>query len=198
MGAYTPVRHLEHWLPEISQRILVPLAEGLDAEGQPYQGVLYAGLMINDFGPKVVEFNVRFGDPECQVLMMRLESDLVELMLACAERRLGEIEAPRMSDDFALTVVMAAEGYPGTPKKGGEIDLDSAEENGAKIFHAGTKRDGGRLVANGGRVLNVTAKGATATEAQAAAYEAVDAVQFPDGFCRRDIGQREVRRERHG
>ena len=199
MGAYSPAPVLTDKLRDQAMReIIEPTVRTMREEGMPYSGVLYAGLMLTKTGPQLIEYNVRFGDPECQVLMMRLESDLVELMLASAERRLGEIEAPRMSDDFALTVVMAAEGYPGTPKKGGEIDLGSAEENGAKVFHAGTKRDGGWLVANGGRVLNVTAKGATATEAQAAAYEAVDAVEFPDGFCRRDIGQREVRRERHG
>ncbi|GAB5351960.1 Phosphoribosylamine--glycine ligase [Qipengyuania sp. 483] len=199
MGAYSPAPVLTDKLRDQAMReIIEPTVRTMREEGMPYSGVLYAGLMLTKTGPQLIEYNVRFGDPECQVLMMRLESDLVELMLACAERRLGEIEAPRMSDDFALTVVMAAEGYPGTPKKGGEIDLGSAEENGAKVFHAGTKRDGDRLVANGGRVLNVTAKGATATEAQSAAYEAVDAVQFPAGFCRRDIGQREVRRERHG
>jgi phosphoribosylamine--glycine ligase len=144
----------------------------------------------------LIEYNVRFGDPECQVLMMRLESDLGEIMLACAEGRLGEIEPPRFSDDFALTVVMAAEGYPGTPRKGGTIDLGHSEAHGAKVFHAGTAYDGESLTATGGRVLNVTARGASAGEAQAAAYRAVDAVDFPDGFCRRDIGQREVRRER--
>ncbi|MCA0978868.1 phosphoribosylamine--glycine ligase [Qipengyuania flava] len=199
MGAYSPAPVLTDTLREQAMReIIEPTVRTMREEGMPYSGVLYAGLMLTKNGPQLIEYNVRFGDPECQVLMMRLESDLVELMLACAERRLSEIEAPRMSEDFALTVVMAAEGYPGTPKKGGAIDLGSAEENGAKIFHAGTKHEDGRLVANGGRVLNVTAKGATATQAQAAAYQAVDAVEFPDGFCRRDIGQREVRRERHG
>ena len=199
MGAYSPAPVLTDTLREQAMReIIEPTVRTMREEGMPYSGVLYAGLMLTKNGPQLIEYNVRFGDPECQVLMMRLESDLVELMLACAERRLSEIEAPRMSEDFALTVVMAAEGYPGTPKKGGAIDLGSAEGNGAKIFHAGTKHEDGRLVANGGRVLNVTAKGATATQAQAAAYQAVDAVEFPDGFCRRDIGQREVRRERHG
>ncbi|MBX7536627.1 phosphoribosylamine--glycine ligase [Qipengyuania sp. GH1] len=199
MGAYSPAPVLTDTLRKQAMReIIEPTVRTMREEGMPYSGVLYAGLMLTKHGPQLIEYNVRFGDPECQVLMMRLESDLVELMLACAERRLSEIEAPRMSEDFALTVVMAAEGYPGTPKKGGAIDLGSAEDNGAKIFHAGTKHEDGRLVANGGRVLNVTAKGATATQAQTAAYEAVDAVEFPDGFCRRDIGQREVRRERHG
>ncbi len=199
MGAYSPAPVLTDALREQAMReIIEPTVRTMREEGIPYSGVLYAGLMLTKTGPQLIEYNVRFGDPECQVLMMRLESDLVELMLACAEGRLGEIETPKMSHDFALTVVMAAEGYPGTPKKGGSIDLGEAEANGAKVFHAGTKRENGQLVASGGRVLNVAAKGSTATEAQANAYAAVDAIDFADGFCRRDIGQREVRRERHG
>ncbi len=199
MGAYSPAPVLTDALRDRAMKeIIEPTVRTMREEGMPYSGVLYAGLMLTKDGPQLIEYNVRFGDPECQVLMMRLESDLVELMLACAERRLGEIEAPKMSDDFALTVVMAAEGYPGTPKKGGSIDLGEAEAGGAKVFHAGTKLVDGGLVASGGRVLNVTAKGSTATEAKANAYAAVDAIDFADGFCRRDIGQREVRRERHG
>jgi phosphoribosylamine--glycine ligase len=116
-------------------------------------------------------------------------------MLACAQGRLGEVAAPKLADEFALTVVMAAQGYPDTPKKGGSIELGAAEASGAKVFQAGTAMAGGQLVASGGRVLNVTAKGASVTEAQRKAYAAVDAITFPDGFCRRDIGQREVRRE---
>ncbi|MEE4288809.1 MAG: phosphoribosylglycinamide synthetase C domain-containing protein, partial [Erythrobacter sp.] len=157
---------------------------------------LYAGLMLTRDGPKLIEYNCRFGDPECQVLMMRLESDLLDVMHACASERLNSIEA-RFADQTALTVVMAARGYPGTPQKGGAIDLGTAEAGGAKVFHAGTKlREDGRLVANGGRVLNVTATGADVTQAQAAAYQAVDAIDFPDGFCRRDIGWKEVAREK--
>jgi phosphoribosylamine--glycine ligase len=180
---------------EVLARIITPTVRTLAAEGMPYQGVLFAGLMLTEAGPKLIEYNARFGDPECQVLMTRLESDLVELMLACAQGKLGQIAAPEMSDDFALTVVMAAQGYPGTPKKGGAIDLGQAEAGGAKVFHAGTALVDGRLVANGGRVLNVTARGASATEAQRRAYAAVDGITFAEGFCRRDIGQREVRRE---
>ena len=147
-------------------------------------------------GPKLIEYNARFGDPECQVLMLRLESDLAELLLACAENRLGACQPPRFSPDTALTVVMAAAGYPGTPQKGGKIaGLAEAEANGAKVFHAGTALADGALVANGGRVLNVTARGVSAREAQAKAYAAVDAIDFPEGFCRRDIGWREVARE---
>ncbi|QZD90865.1 phosphoribosylamine--glycine ligase [Qipengyuania aurantiaca] len=199
MGAYSPAPVLTDALREQAMaEIIEPTVRTMREEGMPYTGVLYAGLMLTKTGPQLIEYNVRFGDPECQVLMMRLESDLVELMLACAEKRLGEIEAPTMSEDYALTVVMAAEDYPGTPKKGGRIELGDAEASGAKVFHAGTKRVDGTLVAAGGRVLNVTARGTSATEAQKRAYEAVDAIDFADGFCRRDIGQREVRRERHG
>ena len=182
-------------VPYFMREIVEPTVRTMAAEGTPYSGVLYAGLMLTKDGPQLIEYNARFGDPECQVLMMRLESDLVELMQACAQGRLGDIAEPALSGDFALTVVMAAEGYPGTPRKGGTIDLGEAEAGGAKVFHAGTKLAGETLTSSGGRVLNVTARGASATEAQAKAYEAVDAITFPDGFCRRDIGQREVRRE---
>ncbi len=197
MGAYSPAPVLTEALQARAMREIVePTVRTMREEGMPYSGVLYAGLMLTSEGPQLIEYNARFGDPECQVLMMRLENDLVELMLACAQGKLGEVAAPKLADEFALTVVMAAEGYPGTPKKGGAIDLGNAETDGAKVFHAGTTMDGGKLVASGGRVLNVTAKGASATDAQRKAYAAVDAIDFPDGFCRRDIGQREVRRER--
>ena len=181
-------------------RIIGPTVRAMTDIGAPYSGVLYAGLMLTRDGPKLIEYNCRFGDPECQVLMMRLESDLGELLLACAENRLSACEPPRFSPDTALTVVMAAEGYPGTPTKGGRIDgLDKAEASGAKVFHAGTARDdSGNLIANGGRVLNVTARAPTVREAQAAAYAAVDAIDFAQGFCRRDIGWREVDREGRG
>ena len=165
----------------------------------PYSGVLYAGLMLTKEGVKLIEYNARFGDPECQVLMLRLESDLGELLLAVAESKLATLQPPRLSPDTALTVVMAADGYPGTPKKGGAIrGLDAAEATGAKVFHAGTALADGQLVATGGRVLNVTARGTSATEAQARAYAAVDSIDFADGFCRRDIGYREVAREAEG
>ncbi|QKG70856.1 phosphoribosylamine--glycine ligase [Erythrobacter mangrovi] len=197
MGAYSPAPVLSEALQaRVMREIVEPTVRTMREEGMPYSGVLYAGLMLTKDGPQLIEYNARFGDPECQVLMMRLESDLVELMLACAQGRLDEIAPPKLADEFALTVVMAAEGYPGTPKKGGAIDLGDAEAAGAKVFHAGTALGDGKLVASGGRVLNVTAKGASATEAQRKAYTAVDAITFPEGFCRRDIGQREVRRER--
>ena len=162
----------------------------------PYSGVLFAGLMLTDEGPKLIEYNARFGDPECQVMLSRLESDLGELLLACAEGRLADMAPPRFSADTALTVVMAAQGYPDTPKKGGSINgVEQAEATGAKVFHAGTALSGEQLVAAGGRVLNVTARGANVTEAQKAAYAAVDAISAPELFCRRDIGWREVARE---
>ncbi len=202
MGAYSPARVLT---PELEARvmaeIIAPTVATLAAEGNPYSGVLFAGLMLTDQGPKLIEYNARFGDPECQVLMMRLEDDLVELLLSVAEARLADHPPVTLAGRFALTVVMAAKGYPGTPEKGGAIGgLDAAQANGAKIFHAGTalkdkERNGETLIANGGRVLNVTATGATVGEAQAAAYAAVDAIAFPTGFCRRDIGWREVARE---
>ncbi|WP_374407354.1 phosphoribosylamine--glycine ligase [Pelagerythrobacter sp.] len=199
MGAYSPAKVLTPTLHgEVLERIIAPTVRTLADEGTPYSGVLFAGLMLTETGPKLIEYNARFGDPECQVLMMRLESDLGDLMLACAKNRLGTCDPVRRSPQTALTVVMAANGYPGTPEKGGAIALGDAEANGAKVFHAGTKLDGATLVANGGRVLNVTACGANVTEAQAAAYKAVEAIDFPSGFCRRDIGWREVERERKG
>ncbi|MBB3877720.1 phosphoribosylamine--glycine ligase [Sphingomonas pseudosanguinis] len=197
MGAYSPARVLT---PELEaqaiDRIVRPTVERLRAEGTPFSGVLYAGLMLTEQGPKLIEYNARFGDPECQVLMLRFQGDLLAVMLAVAEGRLAELPAPAFSDDPALTVVMAAAGYPGTPKAGGSIDaIDAAEATGAVVFQAGTKMQGEQLVASGGRVLAVTASAATVGEAQAAAYRAVDAIHFPDGFCRRDIGWREVARE---
>ena len=197
MGAYSPAPVLTAALEaEVMERIIAPTVSTLAEEGTPYQGVLFAGLMLTKDGPSLIEYNVRFGDPECQVLMLRLESDLAELMLACAQGRLAEVDPPQMATDFALTVVMAAEGYPATPKKGGRIDLGEAEAHGATVFHAGTRRDGDSLLANGGRVLAVTARGSNVGAAKYRAYEAIDAIEFPDGFCRRDIGWREVARER--
>lgn len=197
MGAYSPARVLTPDLEAQSLReIVAPTIATLAAEGMPYSGVLYAGLMLTADGPKLIEYNARFGDPECQVLMMRLDSDLLPLLLAIAQGRLAEAPAPVFSDDVALTVVMAAAGYPGTPETGGAIGgIDAAEQTGAKVFQAGTKLVDRRLVAAGGRVLAVTARGEDVRTAQAAAYRAVDAIDFPTGFCRRDIGWREVARE---
>ncbi|WP_296675423.1 phosphoribosylamine--glycine ligase [Novosphingobium sp.] len=197
MGAYSPARVLTPALQaEALSRIIVPTVQTLASEGMPYSGVLFLGLMLTATGPQLIEYNCRFGDPECQVILMRLESDLVELLLACAENRLGAIAPPRFSDEVALTVVMAAVGYPDTPAKGGAIgDLAQAEANGIKVFHAGTALVGGQLVANGGRVLNVTATGMTVAQAQTRAYAAVAKIDFAEGFCRKDIGWREVARE---
>ena len=195
MGAYSPAPVLT---PELQARVMAeiiePTVRTMREDGHPYQGVLFAGLMLTADGPKLIEYNARFGDPECQVLMMRLKSDLVPIMLACAQGTLDDGEIA-FSDVTALTVVMAAKGYPGTPEKGGAIVLGDAESAGVKIFHAGTALTDGALVAAGGRVLAVTATGANVTEAQAHAYCAVDAITFPTGFSRRDIGWREVARE---
>ena len=195
MGAYSPAPVLTEGLQaRVMAEIIEPTVRTMREEGMPYSGVLYAGLMLTEAGPKLIEYNCRFGDPECQVLMTRLESDLAAIMLACANGSL-EGTSSEFSSQTAMTVVMAARGYPDTPAKGGAISLGDAEVSGAKVFHAGTGMRDGQLVANGGRVLNVTATGANATEAQAAAYAAVDAIDFPSGFCRRDIGWREVERE---
>ena len=195
MGAYSPASVLTPELEaQVMNRIIRPTVDAMAAEGMPYSGVLYAGLMLTSEGPKLIEYNARFGDPECQVLMMRLQDDLPALLLAVAQGTLAEYGPVTLSHDTALTVVMAARGYPGTPDKGGAITLPEAPE-GTKIFHAGTAEQGGTLVANGGRVLNVTAIGANVTDAKAKAYVLVEAIDFPSGFCRTDIGWREVERE---
>ncbi|MGN3974711.1 phosphoribosylamine--glycine ligase [Tsuneonella sp. SYSU-LHT278] len=199
MGAYSPARVLTPLLRgEVIERIIAPTVRALADAGTPYSGVLFAGLMLTSEGPKLVEYNCRFGDPECQALMMRLEDDLGELLLACAQNRLSRVQPVKMRKEVALTVVMAAEGYPGTPAKGGAIKLGKAEADGAKVFHAGTAQSSGDLVASGGRVLGVTATGTTVRDAQASAYAAVDAIDAPSLFCRRDIGWREAAREAEG
>lgn len=197
MGAYSPARVLTPELEaQVIETIIRPTVATLAAEGMPYSGVLYAGLMLTDQGPKLIEYNARFGDPECQVLMMRFDGDLVDLLLSVAQGTLASQGPVALADRTALTIVMAAKGYPGTPEKGGAISgIDAAQAGGALVFHAGTADQNGTLVANGGRVLNVTATGDTVGAAQAAAYAAVDAIDFPTGFCRRDIGWREVARE---
>lgn len=194
MGAYSPASVLtEAMQAEVMECIIRPTVAYMAAHDMPYSGVLFAGLMLTEQGPKLIEYNARFGDPECQVLMTRFSGDLVSLMLAVAKGELAEADTPAFADETALTVVMAANGYPGTPEKGGAISLERVQ--GAKVFHAGTSERDGQLFANGGRVLNVTATGANVTKAQSAAYAAVDAIDFPTGFCRRDIGWREVERE---
>ncbi|WP_033074495.1 phosphoribosylamine--glycine ligase [Sphingopyxis sp. MWB1] len=197
MGAYSPAPVLT---PELQQavmdQIIRPTVDTLAADGTPYVGVLFAGLMLTEAGPKLIEYNCRFGDPECQVLMMRFKGDFAALLHAAATGTLAEAPAPTFTGGYALTVVMAAKGYPGTPEKGGAIrHIADAEAGGVRVFHAGTARADGVLVAAGGRVLNVTAIAPTVTEAQARAYAAVDKIDFASGFCRRDIGWREVARE---
>jgi phosphoribosylamine--glycine ligase len=171
----------------------------MKALGAPYRGVLYAGLMLTAEGPKLIEYNARFGDPECQVLMLRLMSDLVPALLAASDGMLKNFDL-RWYPDAALTVVMAANGYPGHYTKGSVIEglQEAAEIEGVEIFHAGTVEEGGRILANGGRVLNVSALGKTVAGAKACAYAAIDRIRWPGGFCRRDIGWRAVERERAG
>ena len=196
MGAYSPAAILT---PALEARamaeIIAPTLKAMAEAGTPYSGVLYAGLMLTAAGPKLVEYNARFGDPETQVLMVRLSDDLLPYLLATAQGRLETMPPPAWIQGAALTVVMAANGYPGTPERGGAIGgIAAAEAAGAIVFHAGTGLAGERLVAAGGRVLNVTATGADVVAAQAAAYRGVDAVDFPSGFARRDIGWRDVER----
>ena len=198
MGAYSPAPVMtDEMIDRTMREIIHPTVAGMKQRGTPFKGVLFAGLMITAKGPELIEYNVRFGDPECQVLMMRLDSDILPALIATAEGGLDHVRLD-WSNDAALTVVMAAEGYPGTPLKGTEIaGLDDAGKiEGAKVFHAGTVRDGDRILANGGRVLAVTARGRSVAEAQARAYRAVDAIRWPHGFCRRDIGWRAIARER--
>jgi phosphoribosylamine--glycine ligase len=198
MGAYSPAPVMtEEMSRRVMNEIVTPTVRAMKAMGCPYKGVLYAGLMITDEGPKLIEYNVRFGDPECQVLMLRLMSDLVPALLASADGMLKSFDL-RWFPDAALTVVMAANGYPGPYRKGSVIDgLDAAGQvEGVEIFHAGTRADAGRILANGGRVLDVSALGKTVLQAQGRAYEAIDLIRWPDGFCRRDIGWRAVARER--
>ncbi len=198
MGAYSPAPVMtDEMCRRTMDEIINPTMKAMQAEGCPYRGVFFAGLMITAKGPQLIEYNVRFGDPECQVLMMRLKDDIVTLMLAVCDGTLDKVSV-RWRDETALTVVMAAHGYPGDVEKGSDIgNLDEAASDPAvHIFHAGTKSDGDRVLANGGRVLNVTARAATVTDAQRLAYDAVDKVDWPEGFCRRDIGWRAVAREK--
>ena len=192
MGAYSPAPVFTGDLQaRVMREIVTPTICAMTAEGAPFKGALFAGLMITAEGPKLIEFNARFGDPETQAILPRFESDLLMLMQQCARGNLTA-DAVRLSDEIALTVVMAAEGYPGAPRKGTEIrGLEKAERMPHIIVtHAGTRRDGKRLVADGGRVLNITAIGRDIAEAQKRAYAAVDAIDWPEGFCRRDIGWR--------
>ena len=192
MGAYSPAPVLDAAVEKRAiEDIVRPTMAEMARRGMPYQGVLYVGLMIKDGAPRLVEYNVRFGDPECQVLMMRLGAQALDLMQACAEGRLAEA-APNWADDHAITIVMAANGYPGDYEKGSEIKgLSQIEDTSSQIvFHAGTSAGNGAILATGGRVLNVTARGKTLKEARDRAYALVDRIDWPEGFCRRDIGWR--------
>ncbi|CAG0963211.1 MAG: phosphoribosylamine--glycine ligase [Rhizobiaceae bacterium] len=199
MGAYSPAPVMTPAMVERTMKEIVePTMRGMAEMGCPFSGVLFAGLMISEAGPKLIEYNVRFGDPECQVLMMRLKDDILVLMQAAADGQLAHMSV-RWRDEVALTVVMAAKGYPGTPDRGSVIrGIDAAAAEGVEIFHAGTALNDGQLVANGGRVLNVTATGRSVAEAQRKAYAAVARIDWPEGFCRRDIGWRAVAREKAG
>jgi phosphoribosylamine--glycine ligase len=198
MGAYSPAPNIDAAMSaRVMADIISPTLRAMQAMGAPYKGVLYAGLMITADGPKLIEYNARFGDPETQVLMLRLMSDLVPALLASRDGQLKSFDL-RWYPDPALTVVMAAKGYPGEYARGSVIEGldDAAKVEGVEIFHAGTKADGSRILANGGRVLNVSAIGKTVREAQARAYEAISRIRWPEGFYRHDIGWRAVERER--
>jgi len=196
MGAYSPAPVLPPALADVAMaRFIRPTVAAMAARGRAYQGVMYLGLMIGKEGPKLIEYNCRFGDPECQVLTMRLKSDLLTALIAGRDRQLHHLDL-RWRDEAALTVVMATKGYPGTYLKGSEIRSldDAAKVEGVRIFHAGTARRDGKLIANGGRVLNVTALGSDVAQARERAYRAVDLIDWPEGFCRRDIGWRALGR----
>jgi len=196
MGAYSPAPVFDAAMQKRTMdEIVLPTIRAMASAGTPFRGVLYVGVMIDAKGPRLVEFNCRFGDPECQVLMMRLKSDLVPALLASADGSLKHLDL-RWSNDVALTVIMATRGYPDSYPKGSEIrGLEAASKvEGVQIFHAGTKADGNRILANGGRVLNVSALAPTIEEARARAYRAVDLIDWPEGFCRRDIAWRAVAR----
>jgi phosphoribosylamine---glycine ligase len=198
MGAYSPAPVMtEAMCARVMDEMIRPTLRAMAAMGSPYKGVLFAGVMVTRDGPKLVEYNARFGDPECQVLMLRMMSDIVPALLASADGQLKNFSL-RWFDEAALTVIMATKGYPGDYGKGSAIaGLDEAAKvEGVEIFHAGTAIRDGRVVANGGRVLNICALGKTVTEAQQRAYAAVDRIHWPDGFCRRDIGWQAIARER--
>jgi phosphoribosylamine--glycine ligase len=200
MGAYSPAPVMTaDMTARTMDEIIRPTLRAMKAMGSPFKGVLFAGLMITRDGPKLIEFNCRFGDPETQVLMLRLMSDFLPALIAARDGQLKNFDL-RWYPDAALTVVMAANGYPGDYKRGTVIEgLDAAAQvEGVEIFHAGTKADGDRILANGGRVLNVTAMAKTVSEAQRLAYQAIGAIKWPEGFCRRDIGWQAVKREQGG
>ncbi len=198
MGAYSPAPVMTDDMTDRTiNEIILPTMRGMKEEGHPFKGVFFAGLMITAKGPELIEYNVRFGDPECQVLMMRMKSDIVPALLACATGDLDQVEMG-WHDTPALTVVMAAKGYPGSYDKNTEIgNLEQAgSDENTFIFHAGTKKQEDKILATGGRVLNVTSVGKNVSEARNAAYAALDQIDWPQGFCRRDIGWRAIMRER--
>ena len=196
MGAYSPAPVMTaEMTARVENEIILPSIRRMAERGTPFTGVLFAGIMVTTKGPKLIEYNVRFGDPECQVLMLRLRSDALDLLEATARGTLGTV-TPEFSDEVALTVVLAAKGYPVNPEKGSEIrGLNGQDDDKLMVFHAGTLRRDGKLIANGGRVLNVTALGRTVGEARDRAYAEVDRIDWPAGFCRRDIGWRALARE---
>jgi phosphoribosylamine---glycine ligase len=196
MGAYSPAACVTPEIErQVMERIVLPTVRGMAAEGRPYHGVLYAGLMLTREGPKLIEYNVRFGDPECEALLPRLKSDLLPALMAARDGVLDGFDL-RWRDEAAVCVVLAAKGYPGEPQKGTEIDglAEAASDPAVKIFHAATRRDGARLVADGGRVLDVVALGRNVAEARDKAYAAIERIRWPGGFCRRDIGWRALAR----
>jgi phosphoribosylamine--glycine ligase len=197
MGAYSPAPIMTDAMSaRVMDEIITPTLRGMAERGMPFKGVLFAGLMIGTQGPKLIEFNVRFGDPETQVMLPRLEDDLLELFLSCAKGHLTNSHV-HLSPETALTVVYAAQGYPDAPISGSEIKncAEAERMEGVTLYHAGTRREGERLIAQGGRVLNITARGRTVAEAQKRAYAAVDVIDWPQGFCRRDIGWRAIAKE---
>ncbi len=196
MGAYSPASVLTPALErEAMERIVAPTARAMAAAGTPFSGVLFAGLMLTAEGPKLIEYNARFGDPECEAIMPRIQGDFAQLLMAVASGKLSEIETPALSPSTAMTVVVAARGYPASPASGGVIKgIAEAEAQGALVFHSGTAEDDGRLIARGGRVLAVTATGDNFHEARERAYRGVATIDFADGFHRRDIGWRELER----
>lgn len=196
MGAYSPAPILpEEKYAETAEQVIAPILKHLAAKDEPFKGILYAGLMFDGDVPNVLEYNVRFGDPECQPLLMRLDTDIVDIMTACIEGRLDQIEVA-VKPETAICVVMAAEGYPGPYPKGMEITgIDEADKlEGVKVFHAGTRLENGRILTTGGRILGVTALGANLAEAKKRAYEAVDKIHFDNSYCRRDIGDKGLQR----
>jgi phosphoribosylamine--glycine ligase len=198
MGAYSPTPAMTPALErQLMQGFVLPTLSAMQARATPFKGILFAGLMLTSDGPKLIEYNVRFGDPECQVLMLRLKSDLVPALIAARDGMLKHFDL-RWSDETAICVVMASKGYPGAYAKGSSIDgLDlAATVDGVEIFHAGTAEQDGRTIAVGGRVLSICALGKNVAQARERAYAAIDRIHWPEGFCRRDIGWRALHRSR--